>query len=139
MSKKLLDALKVDYLEFPDQDALNTVCNGRILGLPPVYNGIRTFFLPQYKRNFLSHYSQEDWDKVQSSATIHYTGGKPWNMFTVKFNEWWNEYDRLPKSIKDKTTVNKKMLRIHNLTKSKIGNALVNFGLNTYRKLKYKD
>ena len=99
-SARLLNELNTDYLEFPDQDALNIVCQGRVMALSPVYNGIRTFFLPQYRNNFISQYSEEDWQKVQSEGTIHYTGGKPWNMFTVKFGEWWGEYRKLPAEIR---------------------------------------
>lgn len=98
-SVKLLDVLKADYLEFPDQDALNIVCQGRVKALSPVYNGIRTFFLPVYKQDFVKQYSEELWEKVQKEATIHYTGGKPWNIFSVKFGDWWDEYRSLPSYI----------------------------------------
>lgn len=98
-SAKLLDVLKADYLEFPDQDALNIVCQGSVKALSPVYNGIRTFFLPVYKQDFVKQYSEDLWEKVQEEATIHYTGGKPWNIFSVKFGEWWNEYRSLPSYI----------------------------------------
>ena len=49
VSEKLLDACRVPYMEFPDQDALNQVCLGRVLPLSPVYNSIRTFFIRKYK------------------------------------------------------------------------------------------
>lgn len=101
VSERLLEACKVDYLEFPDQDALNQVCQGRVLPLSPVYNGIRTFFLPQYKSDFLRQYPDEAlWTEVQASADIHYTGGKPWNLFSIRFAEWWRTYDRLPREIR---------------------------------------
>lgn len=96
----LMQELKADYLEFPDQDVLNKVCRGLVFPLPPIYNSIRTFFLPQYKKEFLDVYTEDDWDEVQNHGTIHYTGGKPWNLFTVKFGEWWRTYDSLPKEIK---------------------------------------
>lgn len=99
-TEKFLKALRVDYLEFPDQDVLNQVCQGQVFPLPPIYNSIRTFFLPQYKEAFLKHYLPQDWDEVQKHGTIHYTGGKPWNLFTVQFEEWWEKYDTLPKEIK---------------------------------------
>lgn len=99
-SAKMMEALHVDYLEFPDQDVLNMVCQGRVFPLPPIYNSIRTFFLPQYKKEFIAVYTDEDWEEVQNHGTIHYTGGKPWNLFTVKFREWWKTYDSLPEEIK---------------------------------------
>ena len=97
VSGKLLEACRVPYLEFPDQDALNQVCMGRVLPLSPLYNGIRTFFLPQYKADFCKVYPADMWEKVQKEATIHYTGGKPWSIFSIKFGEWWKVFYSLPK------------------------------------------
>ena len=65
ISERLLEACKVDYLEFPDQDALYLVCQGRVLPLSPIYNGIRTFYLPQYKADFIRQYSEVLLEKVQ--------------------------------------------------------------------------
>lgn len=104
VSEKLLEACRVPYLEFPDQDALNQVCQGRVLPLSPLYNSIRTFFIPKYKADFVRQYSEPLWEQVQREATIHYTGGKPWNLFTVQFAAWWMVYDRLPEEIKAEWT-----------------------------------
>lgn len=104
VSEKLLEACRVPYLEFPDQDALNQVCQGRVLSLSPLYNSIRTFFIPKYKADFVRQYSEPLWEQVQREATIHYTGGKPWNLFTVQFAAWWMVYDRLPEEIKAEWT-----------------------------------
>ena len=100
VSEKLLEACRVPYLELPDQDALNQVCQGRVLPLSPLYNSIRTFFIPQYKPDFVRQYGEGLWEQVQKEATIHYTGGKPWDLFTVQFGAWWRVYDTLPGSIK---------------------------------------
>ena len=100
VSERLLEACRVPYLEFPDQDALNQVCLGRVLQLSPVYNGIRTFFIQKYKPDFVRQYSEELWDEVQRNGTIHYTGGKPWNIFSVRFGDWWRTYEKLPDEIK---------------------------------------
>jgi len=100
VAEKLLDALRCDYLEFPDQDVLNIVCRGHVLPLSPVYNAIRTFNIPAYRKDFLAIYSEEDWNAVKGHGTIHYTGGKPWKMFSVKFGEWWKTYFTLPKEIR---------------------------------------
>lgn len=109
LSKKLIDGLKVPYLQFPDQDVLNIHTKGRVLALKPKYNGIRTFFLPQFKSTFLKRYTEKDWDEVQSHGTIHYTGGKPWNEMTVKFEIWWKYYFQLPKHIKASWQEDKKL------------------------------
>ena len=44
MVPRFLEAAKAEGLQFPDQDVLNQLCKDRILGLPPYYNSIRTFF-----------------------------------------------------------------------------------------------
>lgn len=94
---------------FPDQDALNIVCKGNILGLPPIYNSIRTYFLPQYKTDFLKYYTDKDWDHVQISGNIHYTGSKPWNGYTIEFVTWWSYYEQLPDFIKKIGSVKSKV------------------------------
>jgi hypothetical protein len=71
-----------------------------VLPLSPLYNSIRTFFIPKYKPDFVRQYDEELWHRVQREATIHYTGGKPWDLFTVQFGAWWRVYDKLPSSIK---------------------------------------
>lgn len=137
VSARLIEALKVDYLEFPDQDALNQVCQGRVLALPPYYNGIRTFFLPQYKPDFLKQYSEADWKDVQDHGTIHYTGGKPWNMYAVNFDLWWEVFRTLPAGIRDGFTVNKKVKMLAALCSMSAGRWALSFFQNTYRKLRY--
>lgn len=120
-SAKLMEALKVDYLEFPDQDALNQVCQGQVFPLPPVYNSIRTFFLPQYKDAFLKHYLPEDWDEVQKHGTIHYTGGKPWDLLTVQFGEWWDVYRTLPVAVKEEWQPSARVRALAALYQTSIG------------------
>lgn len=104
VSERLLEACRVPYLEFPDQDALNQVCLGRVLPLSPLYNSIRTFFIPKYKPDFVRQYDEALWEQVQREGTIHYTGGKPWELFTVQFRAWWQVYDSLPAEIKAEWT-----------------------------------
>lgn len=104
VSARLLEACRVDWLEFPDQDALNQVCQGRVLPLSPVHNGIRTFFIRRYKTDFVRQYSEGLWKDVQQGGTIHYTGGKPWNIFSVRFADWWRTYGRLPEEIRGEWT-----------------------------------
>jgi lipopolysaccharide biosynthesis glycosyltransferase len=123
VSEKLLEACRVPYLEFPDQDALNQVCQGRVLPLSPLYNSIRTFFIPQYKPDFVRQYGEGLWKQVQKEATIHYTGGKPWNLFTVQFGAWWRVYDTLPAEIKAEWTPGK-MARFWKIYRTPIGRVL---------------
>lgn len=137
VSARLLDACRVDYLEFPDQDALNQVCKGRVLPLSPVYNGIRTFFLPQYRAEFVAQYSEGLWDEVRKHGTIHYTGGKPWNLFTVKFAEWWRTYDSLPQEVKTEWTPDRKMLRLWHLYRTAVGRFCVDAVQSVYRRIRH--
>ena len=134
--KQFIKASKADYLEFPDQDVLNIVCKNRILGLPPWYNSIRTFYLPQYKHFFLRRYSEQDWEAVFRHGTVHYTGAKPWNHFTVQFLIWWQYYERLPKEIRMEGNVNRKMFFLYKIYNSDVGYFLISNIQNIYRKLK---
>ena len=111
VTEKLLEACRVPYLEFPDQDALNQVCQSHVLPLSPLYDSIRTFFIMKYKPDFVRQYSEELWDAVQREGTIHYTGGKPWDLFTVQFRAWWRVFDTLPQEIRDEWTPAPKMYR----------------------------
>ena len=133
---KLLEACRKDYMEFPDQDALNVVCQGKVLPLSPLYNGIRTFFIPKYRKDFSQMYSDYLWYEVDRHANIHYTGGKPWDGFTVKFAQWWKTYESLPDDIKAQWNVNKKMRRLSLVYRTKVGGAVVDFLRDVYRWMK---
>ncbi|MBQ6198623.1 MAG: glycosyltransferase family 8 protein [Bacteroidales bacterium] len=135
VSTRLLKACEKDYMEFPDQDALNQVCQGRVLPISPVYNGIRSFFLPQYKRDFYAVYSTDLWEQVQREGNIHYTGGKPWNIFSVEFGQWWKVYFSLPKEIQTLMEFSGKIGFVSQLYKLGIGR-LLDWGIMVYRKLK---
>lgn len=135
-SARLLDALNVSYLEFPDQDALNQVCKGRVTALSPVCNSIRTFLLPQYKNDFVRQYSEEAWVAVQENGTIHYTGGKPWTNFTVKFGEWWKTYFNLPDDIRGEWKPNAKIRLLARIYCTAAGKIAMDTIRNLYRKIR---
>lgn len=138
MVEKFLKASKADYLEFPDQDVLNQLCKGRILGLPPYYNSIRTFYLPQYKSFFLCKYTEQDWIDIHQHGTVHYTGAKPWNRFTIEFRLWWQYYEQLPKEIKEEWKINKGMYFLFRFNESSWGGYIIDGIQTLYRKLKYE-
>ncbi|SFE44952.1 Lipopolysaccharide biosynthesis protein, LPS:glycosyltransferase [Pedobacter antarcticus] len=138
MTVKFIAASNSDHLEFPDQDVLNQLCQGRIIGLPPFYNSIRTFFLPQYKSAFLRYYTEADWNAVQEHGTIHYTGSKPWDVFTVKFEHWWRFYKTLPLEIRQEGVVNGKIYQLFKVYDTFMGRWLINTAQVLYRTLKYK-
>ncbi|MCD8236972.1 MAG: glycosyltransferase family 8 protein [Prevotellaceae bacterium] len=136
--EKFLEASRIEGLEFPDQDVLNMVCKGHILGLPPYYNSIRTFYLPQYKQSFLRKYTETELSDVKKHGTVHYTGAKPWNHFTIEFVLWWTYYDELPKAIKEEWKMNRKLHLLYLLCKMKYSGCMI-FGLQKiYRYLRYK-
>ncbi|KGE14153.1 glycosyltransferase family 8 protein [Sphingobacterium deserti] len=136
MVGKFLEAAKVEGLEFPDQDVINQLCKGRIVGLPPFWNSIRTFLLPQYKASFLRFYTEEDWRMVQSQGNVHYTGPKPWNRFTVAFDLWWTFYDQLPDAIKRFISIDRKLTLFARFYKNSFGKFSINLLQAVYRKLK---
>lgn len=137
ITEKFIEALKVDYLEFPDQDVLNKVCQGRIMGLPPYHNSIRTFFIHQYRKFFLEQYRESDLTEVLNHGTVHYTGGKPWNQFTVEFLTWWKQYEQLPSYIKEEWEVNHKIFTFFKIYNTILGEAIINKILTIYRKIKH--
>lgn len=98
------------HLDFPDQDAINVICQGRIYHLPPVYNGIRTFLLPAYRNLFLDYYSSEQWEQVHKSGNIHYTGQKPWAGYTIYLEVWWSVFWGLPRSIRNELKASKNLV-----------------------------
>lgn len=138
MVAQFLEAAKVDGLQFPDQDVLNTLCQGKILGLSPIYNSIRTFFLPQYKSKFVQRYSEKEWSLVQEIGNIHYTGGKPWNALVVRFEDWWVYYDRLPNRVQKTMFIQTKIYLMSRIFNVKLFRNLKNNLTAKYREIKYK-
>ncbi len=125
MVEKFMSAAKTPGLEFPDQDVINQLCKGKILGLPPYWNSIRTFLLPQYKSAFLKYYRQEDWADVQRKGNVHYTGPKPWNTFTVAFDIWWYWFEKLPSPVKVTASYPKKLHVLSKVYGTLLGKKLV--------------
>jgi lipopolysaccharide biosynthesis glycosyltransferase len=100
MVAQFLMAAKSGRYEFPDQDILNIHCQGKIYGLPPYYNSLNVFFPISHEPLFLSKYTREDLLAVHQYGTIHYTGNKPWQHYTVEQAAWWKCYQTLPAVIK---------------------------------------
>lgn len=136
MVEKFMSAAKTPGLEFPDQDVINQLCKGKILGLPPYWNSIRTFLLPQYKSAFLKYYRQEDWADVQRKGNVHYTGPKPWNTFTVAFDIWWSYFKKLPQPVQRFAKFDAKLRWFALFYQTKLGRGMVKFSQQCYRKLK---
>lgn len=137
--ERFMEASKATYLQFPDQDVLNMVCKGKIMALPPYMNSIRTFLLPSYKPNFLEKYSKNDLEDVLEKGNIHYTGGKPWDMFTTKFEVWWKYYYKLPSVVKSLWKVNLKLYWLGRVMNTILGLYLMQTILSIYRNFKSKN
>lgn len=136
MVKKFLKASENEALEFPDQDVINMLCKGKLLALDPFWNSIRTFILPQFKNTFLKYYTESDWSRVQNHGNIHYTGPKPWNAFTVKFELWWLYYTKIPVDIRKKYATNDKIYYLYKIYKVPITRLLINSMQRIYRSFK---
>lgn len=136
ITSALIEKSNNPHAQFPDQDALNLVCKGSVLPLSPIYNSIRTYFLPQYKGSFLKYYSQTDWDAVQHTGTIHYTGAKPWNTYTIQFDTWWKYYERLPQSLRQTNLINKRIYLYAKLFRQPFIKYCFSMVQKIYRKLK---
>ena len=137
VEERFMNELRTDYLEFPDQDVLNKVCQGRVKPLAPIYNGIRTFFLPQYREYFLLNYTENDLAAVHESGTIHYTGSKPWQSFTVMFYIWWKYYYTLPQAVRREGQPNIKWKLTYDLVFSHaLGRGMVEAVRYIYRKIR---
>ncbi|MBB6500969.1 glycosyltransferase family 8 protein [Pedobacter cryoconitis] len=136
MVEKFLEAAKVEGLEFPDQDVINQLCRGKIVGLPPYCNSIRTFLLPQYKKIFLQYYTVQDWQNVQHKGNVHYTGPKPWVTFTIAFDLWWKYYEKLPGKIKQQASFNLKVQILSRVYRTWFGKILINTVRSLYRKVR---
>lgn len=138
MVPKFLQSAQQEGLQFPDQDVINQLCAGRIVGLAPYYNAIRTYFLPQYKTDFLRYYSLADWKAVRQHGTVHYTGSKPWNSITVMFTLWWTYFEKLPQEVKNDFLVTRKYYRIFRLYNTPILGGIIELAVAFYRTVRYR-
>jgi UDP-glucose:(galactosyl)LPS alpha-1,2-glucosyltransferase len=136
MVEKFMAAASAAFLLFPDQDVLNQSCKGRILYLAPYHNAIRTFYLPQYKQAFLNYYTEQDWQVVQQRGNIHYTGGKPWKTFTVRFEDWWKYHAQLPHAIRNRQLASPGVQILQRICRTRSGRSMIKVSQRLYRKLK---
>ncbi len=83
-------------LIFPDQDAINAVCYGKIMDMPFKYGAIIGFmYCPKYEKDpYLYRLIDKDsWeDGMKNTVVFHFVGKKPWNSRRVKFCEQWQKY-----------------------------------------------
>ena len=86
IKKKIFDILNSTELKYPDQDALNLVCNKKILFLPSMYNFcedvtlevmnkdlVRVFHFGGYKDFWVANrYYAEEWYEVEEAFYNEY-------------------------------------------------------------------
>ncbi|MCI0920758.1 glycosyltransferase family 8 protein [Sphingobacterium rhinopitheci] len=136
--QKFMEASRVPYLQFPDQDVLNIVCKNHVYALKPYWNSIRTFFISSYKNEFMEIYTIEDWNDVHHRGNIHYTGTKPWEKYTIRFGEWWKYYFKLPYTIRKQWELSRKLCLIGWVSSTWLGSLAINGVHRMYRELKRK-
>ncbi len=83
-------------LIFPDQDAINAVCYGKIMDMPFRYGAIIEFmYCAKYEKDpyLYKFIDQSNWeDGMKNTVVLHFVGKKPWNSQKVKFGEQWQKY-----------------------------------------------
>ena len=59
---EIIDVLNCHYFRWPEQDAINYLCQGRIAYMPPIYNWCPWVVRGDYKHPRIVHYAaQNDW------------------------------------------------------------------------------
>ncbi len=88
--------------QFPDQDILNTCCEGKIHYLPLKYNIFRRFY---HRLNWLHNTDFSAWERAEaeeSPVILHYAEGlKPWDHMRGNASDIWWEYafESLPEEV----------------------------------------
>lgn len=136
VAETLISEAKNTHSMFLDQDVLNKVCKNNCIALPVEYNFNRTMILPQYKKTFLKYYTQEDFERGIKRGNIHYTGGKPWNEYTVMFSLWWDNFMDLPKDVRKTFSPNIKLIILYRLEKCYLTNKMLSLAKYLKRILK---
>ena len=96
LENKFLDFLNKKNPVLMDQDALNSVCHGKIRQLNPTFNNMVNYINKLGSKvpcQFSDCCSQWYWDKVHyDPCIVHYQGEeKPWKTWKVKFYDEWNK------------------------------------------------
>lgn len=83
-------------LIFPDQDAINAVCYGKIVNMPFKYGAIvGLMYCSKYDKDpyLYKLIDKDNWeDGVKNPIVLHFVGKKPWNSHKVKFGDLWEKY-----------------------------------------------
>lgn len=86
-----------DRIKFPDQDAINYICQDTKILLPLKYGILNCFF---YAKEFLDNeFLPEIKECISNPVIIHYAGQNPWKIELAKhmLNEEWNKYNSMLK------------------------------------------
>lgn len=87
----------VNKIQFPDQDAINYVCQDSKILLPLKYGILNCFFYNQEILN--SEYQAEIKECILNPIIIHYAGQNPWKIELAKhlLNHEWDKYNYMLK------------------------------------------
>lgn len=122
-----------ERINFPDQDALNFICQDSKMNLPLKYDILPPFFTD---KNFMAKYKDEVKEALHNPFIIHYAGCNPWkyeinpHYFESKF--W--EYAKLSPFKVKKTHICKGLPLLKLRTKKLLGY----LGIPNFRKYKKK-
>ncbi len=83
---------------YQDQDTVNIVCAGRIKLLPPCWNVNDCAYIQFYQPSLKlpEWIKPSDIERARKEGTIHYSGYKPWQRYSVAFDIWWEYYRKSP-------------------------------------------
>lgn len=97
IQEKIISFAKLNskLLHFPDQDAINVVCQNDKIILPPNYGVLVTFFT---NTDFIRRHLDQIESIFEEPTIIHYAGYQPWVFEKDKSPHsllWWGTYYRL--------------------------------------------
>lgn len=84
--------------KYQDQDILNISCKGKIKYLPPCYNvnDCALIYIYWHPEVLPKCFTDEDYATARKCGTIHYSGYKPWQRYSIAFDIWWEYYRKSP-------------------------------------------
>lgn len=84
--------------KYQDQDTVNIVCNGRIMKLDPCWNLNDCSYIQflSEKPNIAPWITKDHIHRALNQGTIHYSGYKPWQRYSLAFDIWWQYYRLSP-------------------------------------------
>lgn len=98
---KLVEKFKLEAAKchkYQDQDVINIVCGNRKMALEPCWNMNDCSYIQFLSKSpcVAPWITQAHIDKALNQGTIHYSGYKPWQRYSLAFDIWWEYYRKSP-------------------------------------------